>query len=79
MIRPAPRFLLEDAEKRDFSRLREFQVDDKTAEGCAPITNLYDIFSTIRDQEMEHVKMMLACQESNAKVEGKILPTLARP
>jgi ubiquinol oxidase len=79
VIRPAPLFASEDAQERDFFLLDEFQIDDKTAEPYPPITNLYDVFSTVRDQEMERVKMMLACQESNAKVEEKILHNLARP
>jgi ubiquinol oxidase len=79
MIRPAPRLISDDAQEEDFFLLDEFQIDDKTAEHYPPITNLYDVFSTIRDQEMEHIKMMQACQESNAKVERKILHTLARP
>ncbi len=43
-------------------------LDDKTAEHIPSATNLYDVFAAIRDQEIEHVKMMQECRESNARL-----------
>lgn len=75
IARPAPR-LLEDGQEKDFFLL---DVGTDATEYYAPMTNLYDVFSAIQAQEMECVKMMLACQKSSAKVKGKMLHTLARP
>lgn len=48
--------------------LDALQLNDKTAERVPSVTNLYDVFSAIRDQEIEHVKMMQGCRESNARL-----------
>jgi ubiquinol oxidase len=72
MARPAPRS--EDGQENFF--LLDFGAD--LSEYCTPMTNLYDVFSTIQAQEMECVKMMIARQDS-AKIKGKMLHTLARP
>ena len=75
ILRPAPQLVMEAYQAEDFSLFSEFQ----TNEHPSSITNLLELFSAIRDQEMERIKMMLACQESNAKVEEKIPHRLARP
>jgi len=32
-----------------------------------PRSNLYDVFVAIRDDELEHVKTMIACQQPDAQ------------
>jgi ubiquinol oxidase len=77
ITRPAPRLTSEDGQEKDFFLLDAFGTD--ATEYYPPTTNLYDVFSAIQAQEMECIKMMLACQKSSAKVKGKVLHTLARP
>ncbi|MEO0768097.1 MAG: plastoquinol terminal oxidase, partial [Cyanobacteria bacterium J06649_4] len=57
----------------DLYMFDEFQTAHAPAHRRPKIDNLYDVFVAIRDDEMEHVKTMVACQ----KPEGK--NTLASP
>lgn len=75
ILLPAPKLVMEPSRTEDFSLFAEFQTTDHSSS----ITNLLELFSAIRDQKMERIEMMLACQESNAKVEEKIPHRLARP
>ncbi len=67
IIRPAPPLVLEYIHTGVLF-LDELPRAHKTVEYVLPVTNLYDVFSAIRSQEMEHVKMIQAHQESNAKL-----------
>lgn len=46
----------------------EFQTALKPETRRPPTNNLYDVFVNIRDDEQEHVKTMVACQQSNAQL-----------
>jgi hypothetical protein len=46
----------------------EFQTTHKPEERRPKVDNLYDVFVAIRDDEMEHVKTMVACQQSDAQL-----------
>jgi hypothetical protein len=52
----------------DLYMFDEFQTAHTPAERRPQIENLYDVFVAIRDDEMEHVKTMIACQSPNAKL-----------
>ncbi|CEM04265.1 unnamed protein product [Vitrella brassicaformis CCMP3155] len=59
---PAPAVALEYYNGGDLYLFDEFQ-SSRPAESRRPnIDNLYDVFVTIRDDELEHVKTMSACQ-----------------
>ena len=45
----------------------EFQTSHNLSERRPRVDNLYDVFVAIRDDEMEHVKTMVACQKPDAK------------
>ncbi|WP_414753733.1 alternative oxidase [Anabaena sp. CCY 9910] len=51
----------------DFYMFDEFQTAHSPSERRPNIDNLYDVFVAIRDDEMEHVKTMVACQQTNAQ------------
>ena len=51
----------------DLYMFDEFQTSRPLAERRPQINNLYDVFFAIRDDEMEHVKTMVACQEPDAQ------------
>jgi ubiquinol oxidase len=67
IIRPAPKLVLGYVQVGGLS-LDTPRLEDETAEYVPPVTNLYDVFSAIRNQEIEHVKMMQDCRESNARL-----------
>jgi hypothetical protein len=54
----------------------EFQTAHAPAERRPQINNLYDVFVAIRDDEMEHVKTMVACQQPTAQLGFKSPHTL---
>ena len=45
----------------------EFQMSQPRAERRPNVDTLYDVFVAIRDDEMEHVKTMVACQQPDAQ------------
>lgn len=51
----------------DLYMFDEFQTTHLPAERRPVINTLYDVFVAIRDDEMEHVKTMVACQQPNAQ------------
>ncbi|MGK7876936.1 MAG: alternative oxidase [Xenococcaceae cyanobacterium] len=51
----------------DLYMFDEFQTSRPPTGRRPQINNLYDVFVAIRDDEMEHVKTMVACQEPNAQ------------
>jgi ubiquinol oxidase len=49
----------------------EFQTYHPIAERRPKIENLYDVYVAIRDDEGEHIKTMVACQQSDAQLTFK--------
>jgi ubiquinol oxidase len=41
------------------------------------VDNLYDVFINVRDDEAEHVKTMIACQQPEARITFKSPHTVA--
>jgi ubiquinol oxidase len=46
----------------------EFQTGGTAGTRRPQVDNLYDVFVAIRDDEMEHVKTMSACQQPDAQI-----------
>lgn len=65
--RPAPQVALNYYRDGDLYMFDEFQTSHTVAERRPKIDNLYDVFLAIRDDEMEHVKTMVACQQPDAQ------------
>ena len=63
----------------DLYMFDEFQTSHNPHQRRPKINNLYDVFVAIRDNEMEHVKTMAACQQPNAQISFKSPHTLANP
>lgn len=57
--------------KGDLYMFDEFQTNQPPEERRPKIENLYDVFVAIRDDEMQHVKTMVACQSSDAQATFK--------
>lgn len=55
----------------DLYMFDEFQTTRSLEERRPKIENLYDVFIAIRDDEMEHVKTMIACQRDDAQATFK--------
>lgn len=80
---PAPQVALDYYRDGDLYMFDEFQTG-QTSPRRPAIDNLYDVFVNIRDDEMEHVKTMVACQDKDSQtllhsphtVEGALRPTL---
>ncbi|OUL30232.1 plastoquinol terminal oxidase [Nostoc sp. T09] len=68
---PAPEIAISYYRNGDLYLFDEFQTSHTPAERRPAIDNLYDVFVAIRDDEMEHVKTMVACQKSNAQLSFK--------
>ncbi|OCQ90240.1 plastoquinol terminal oxidase [Nostoc sp. MBR 210] len=60
----------------DLYMFDEFQTSHTLSERRPQIENLYDVFVAIRDDEMEHVRTMEACQQTNAQLSFKSPHTL---
>jgi len=60
---PAPKIAKEYYEAPDLYVFDEFQTGRAKGSRRPVITNLYDVFCNIRDDEGEHVKTMAACQD----------------
>lgn len=65
---PAPQIAIDYYRDGDLYMFDEFQTAHAPAERRPQMTNLYDVFVAIRDDEMEHVKTMVACQQPEAKL-----------
>ena len=63
---PAPKVAIDYYRDGDLYMFDEFQTAQQPAHRRPEINNLYDVFVAIRDDEMEHVKTMVACQLSDA-------------
>jgi ubiquinol oxidase len=64
---PAPDVALQYYRDGDLYMFDEFQTAHAAASRRPVINNLYDVFVAIRDDEMEHVKTMVACQQPMAE------------
>lgn len=65
--KPAPQVAINYYRTGDLYLFDEFQTARPPEDRRAQIENLYDVFVAIRDDEMEHVKTMIACQKENAQ------------
>jgi ubiquinol oxidase len=66
----APEVAVQYYRDGDLYMFDEFQTTYNAAERRRPpVDNLYDVFVAIRDDEMEHVKTMSACQKPDAQRE----------
>ena len=64
---PAPAIALSYYRDGDLYMFDEFQTAQIAEPRRPEINNLYDVFVAIRDDEMEHVKTMVACQAPDAR------------
>ena len=65
--KPAPQIANNYYRDGDLDMFDEFQTSHAPAQRRPEIANLYDVFVAIRDDEMEHVKTMVACQQPDAQ------------
>lgn len=65
--KPAPDVAVQYYRDGDLYMFDEFQTAQIAASRRPAIDNLYDVFVAIRDDEMEHVKTMVACQQPIAQ------------
>ena len=63
---PAPQVAIDYYRDGDLYMFDEFQTGKQELRRPA-IDNLYDVFTNIRDDEAEHIKTMVACQQPHAK------------
>lgn len=68
---PAPQVAINYYHDGDLYMFDEFQTSHPLAQRRPKIENLYDVFVAIRDDELEHVKTMLACQHPDAQLTFK--------
>ncbi|MGQ4648245.1 alternative oxidase [Lyngbya aestuarii] len=62
---PAPEVALKYYGEGELYMFDAFQTTHKVEPRRPTIENLYDVFVAIRDDELEHVKTMTACQETD--------------
>ena len=69
---PAPAIARQYYENEDLYMFDEFQTSQSGREGRRrpQINTLFDTFSSIRDDELEHVKTMVACQDEHLSVKS---------
>ena len=65
---PAPDIAIQYYRDGDLYMFDEFQTSHPSEQRRPIINNLYDVFVAIRDDEMEHVKTMVACQQPTAEM-----------
>lgn len=68
---PAPQVAINYYRDGDLYMFDEFQTSHKISERRPKIENLYDVYVAIRDDEGEHIKTMVACQQSDAQLTFK--------
>ena len=64
---PAPEVAINYYRDGDLYMFDEFQTTHPEAFRRPPIENLYDVFVAVREDELEHVKTMIACQQPEAQ------------
>jgi ubiquinol oxidase len=68
---PAPQVAIQYYRDGDLYLFDEFQTGTKLEIRRPSVDNLYDVFVNIRDDEQEHVKTMVACQQPDAQLSLK--------
>lgn len=68
---PAPNVAIQYYRDGDLYMFDEFQTAQTPEKRRPEINNLYDVFVAIRDDEMEHVKTMVVCQQPKAQLTFK--------
>mgnify|MGYP002777492072 CR=1 FL=1 len=68
---PAPAIAVSYYQDGDLYMFDEFQTAHAPADRRPKVDTLYDVFVAIRDDEMEHVKTMVACQQPTAQLSFK--------
>ena len=63
---PAPQIALDYYHSGDLYMFDEFQTSHPIAIRRPTINNLYDVFVCVRDDEAEHVKTLVACQQPDS-------------
>jgi ubiquinol oxidase len=71
MALPAPKVAKKYYKSADLYLFDDFQVSKKAGARRPPCDNLYDVFTNIHDDEIEHVKTMIACQDY--AITGKLI------
>ena len=64
---PAPEIAIKYYRDGDLYMFDEFQTSHPSEFRRPKIENLYDVFVAVRDDELEHVKTMIACQQPDAQ------------
>jgi ubiquinol oxidase len=64
---PAPQVAINYYLDGDLYMFDEFQTTHPEAFRRPQIENLYDVFVAVREDELEHVKTMIACQQPEAE------------
>ncbi|MEA5550519.1 alternative oxidase [Anabaena cylindrica UHCC 0172] len=70
-LKPAPAVAISYYRDGDLYMFDEFQTANSPETRRPKVDNLYDVFVAIRDDEMEHVKTMVVCQQTNAQLTFK--------
>jgi ubiquinol oxidase len=65
---PAPQVAINYYRDGDLYMFEEMQVTSHATFRRPKVDNLYDVFINIRDDEREHVKTMVACQQPEAQL-----------
>ncbi|MBD2100192.1 plastoquinol terminal oxidase [Leptolyngbya sp. FACHB-261] len=65
---PAPQIAIDYYRDGDLYMFEEVQTEHRAEFRRPKVDNLYDVFVNIRDDEGEHVKTMIACQEPEARL-----------
>lgn len=66
--KPATAIAIQYYRDGDLYMFDEFQTGQKATARRPKVDNLYDVFVNIRDDETEHVKTMIACQQPDAQL-----------
>lgn len=75
---PAPQVAINYYRDGDLYMFEEMQTATRSQFRRPKVDNLYDVFVNIRDDEGEHVKTMVACQQSDAQITFKSPHTAAQ-
>lgn len=74
---PAPQIAINYYRDGDLYMFEEMQTTPRLEFRRPKVDNLYDVFVNIRDDESEHVKTMVACQQPEAQITFKSPHTVA--
>jgi ubiquinol oxidase len=68
---PAPQIAINYYRDGDLYMFEEMQTATRSEFRRPKVDNLYDVFINVRDDESEHVKTMVACQQPEAQITFK--------